>query len=236
MKITDFFKPDMIKLIHAIEKGKEAKAGDMIKQGLSLNIHTNKKMSPLFWLLIQQNKDAMRLAIKLGADPDFPKPNGDSLVTMLAGRNQDEFLLILLEGGADASAVDSEGYPAMLGAVEEGRIEQIEMLIRFGGDINLTNPTGDNSALYGSYINRYEIVHYLIEQGVDYNAVNIVSTSIAWNIHEKLSNNELNPEGSAYDWVLKIKQQLIDRGVKFPPRSPLDIDADLDKQYQNIIS
>ena len=105
MKITDFFKPEMIELIHAIEQGKEAKARDMIKQGLSLNMHGKDGITPLFWLLMQKDKDAMRLAIKLGADPSFADPDGDSPVTMVAGGNDDELLLILLEGGGNLKRV-----------------------------------------------------------------------------------------------------------------------------------
>ncbi len=48
-------------------------------------------------------------------------------------------------------------------------------------------------------------------------------SDIAWSVHDKLSNNLLNPEYEAYGWALKVKQQLIDRGVKFPPLSPREV-------------
>ena len=99
MKLTDFFEPDMVELIRVIEKGDEARARDLIKQGLSLNIHGDEGITPLFWLIMQKDKPGMRLAIKLGADPDFADPNGDSPVVFAAGANDDELLLILLEGG-----------------------------------------------------------------------------------------------------------------------------------------
>ena len=93
------------------------------------------------------------------------------------------------------------------------------MLMRFGADIKLTDRTGTNSALHAAYINRFEMVHYLIEQGVDYAVRDAGHADIAWLIHDKLANNLLSPEYPAYGWALKIKQQLIDRGVKFPPLS-----------------
>ena len=39
MKLTDFFKPELVELIRAIENGDETKAHRLIEQGLSLNVH-----------------------------------------------------------------------------------------------------------------------------------------------------------------------------------------------------
>ena len=111
----------------------------------------------------------------------------------------------------------------MFGAVANDRLEQIKMLLRFGADINLTDRSGRNAALYGADINRYEMVHYLIEQGVDYDLRDSGESSIAWQVHKGLSKNLLSPEYEAYGWALKVKQQLIDRGVKFPPLSPREV-------------
>jgi len=101
MKLTDFFKPDMVKLIRAIEKGDESQARALIEQELSLNVHGDEGITPLFWLTIQKDKLGMRLAIKLGADPDFADPKGDTPLTLITGGNDDELLLILLEGGGE---------------------------------------------------------------------------------------------------------------------------------------
>ncbi|NOZ54516.1 MAG: hypothetical protein GXP08_15520 [Gammaproteobacteria bacterium] len=223
MKLTDFFKPEMVELIRAIEKDDEAKARALIAQGLSLNVQGDEGITPLFWLMTQKNKAGMRLAIKLGADPNFADPNGDSPVVFAAGANDDELLLILLEGGGNPNAVDSDGHPAIFGAIGGERLEQIKMLMRFGADINLTDRSGRNGALYGADINRFEMVHYLIEQGVDYAVRDATRGDIAWSVHNKLSKNLLSPEYPAYGWALKVKQQLIDLGVKFPPLSPREV-------------
>lgn len=223
MKLTDFFKPEMVELVHAIEKNDEARARTLIGQGLSPNIHGDEGITPLFWLIMQKNKAGMRLAIKLGAAPNFADPKGDSPITLTAGGNDDELLLILLEGGGDPNVVNRNGDPAIFGAIGGERLEQIKLLMRFGGDINLTNRSGENSALHAAYINRYEMVHYLIEKGVDYAVRNEGRADIAWQVYNGLSKNLLNPEYPAYDWALKVKQQLIDRGVKFPPLSPREV-------------
>ncbi len=111
----------------------------------------------------------------------------------------------------------------MFAAVAGERIEQIDLLMRFGADINLTDRLGANSAMYAADLNRYEMVHYLIELGSDYDLRDALQGDIAWSVHEGLSENLFSPEYPAYGWALKVKQQLIDRGVKFPPPSPFDV-------------
>ena len=223
MKLTDFFTDDVVALVQAIEKGDETKARQLIAQGATLNLHGDEGITPLFWLLMQKDKPAMRLALKLGANPNLASPNGDTPVTLAAGGSDAEFLLILLEGGGDPNAVDRNGYPALFGAISQERPELMKMLIRFGADINLTNRSEENSVLHAASLNKYEIVHYLIEQGADYAARDSVRTNVPWEVHFKLSNNLLSPQYPAYGWALKVKQQLVDRGVVFPPLSPDEV-------------
>jgi len=107
MKLTDFFKPDMVELIRTIEKGDETKARALIEQGLSLNVHGDEGITPLFWLTMKKNKTGMRLALKLGADPNFSSPKGDTPLTMIAGGNDDE----LLRGGGKPECSGSQWPP-----------------------------------------------------------------------------------------------------------------------------
>jgi len=39
-------------------------------------MHGEEGITPLLWLIMQKDKPAMRLVIKLGADPDFADSNG----------------------------------------------------------------------------------------------------------------------------------------------------------------
>ncbi|MCF6345182.1 MAG: hypothetical protein L3J00_01790 [Thiomicrorhabdus sp.] len=223
MKLSNFFEPNMIELISAIQKGDELKARSLIDKGLSLNVHGNEGITPLFWFIINKDKDAMRLAIKLGADPDFTDSDGGSPIRMIVRGDDDEMLLILLEGGANPNTIDRDGDPVMFLTVANNRKEQLDMLIKFGGDINLTDRTKKNSALYAAHMNQFKMAHYLIEKGADFDKRSSTRADIAWNIHDGLSRNLINPESDAYDWALKVKQQLLDRGVKFPPPSPREL-------------
>ncbi len=224
IKLSNFFESDMVELITAIEKGDETKARTLIENGLSLNVHGNEGITPLFWFIIDKDKAAMRLAIKLGADPDFTDSDEGSPIILVTGAKDSELLLILLEGGGNPNTIDRDGHPAMFAAVAGERLDQIKMLIRFGANINLMDRSGLNSTLHGAMINRFEMVYYLIERGSDYTIRSKGGRAdLAWLVHEGLSKNLLSPEFPAYGWAIKVKQQLIDRGVEFPPPSPREV-------------
>jgi len=223
MKASDFFDNETQALINAVQKGQEEDAQALLQEGVSFNRHGKDGITPLFYLLIKQDKPAMRLALALGADPDFAEPNGNTPVAMASGAIDDELLEILLEGGGDPNSLDHNGYPAIFGAIGEERLNQVNLLIKNGADINLRNESGEHSLLHASYLNKYQLIYFLIDKGVDITYRDEGDVDIAWQLHDKLTKNRLSPEFPAYEWALKVRQQLIDRGVEFPPLSPLEV-------------
>lgn len=112
-------------------------------------------------------------------------------MTLVASGNDDELLLVLLEGESNPNAMDRNVDSIMFGAVAEERIEQIKMLMCFRVNINLMNRFGENSALHAAYINRYEMVHFLIKQGADYAVRNDGSADIACQARKGYAHREI---------------------------------------------
>ena len=144
---------------------------------------------------------------------------------MVAGGNDDEMLEILLQAGANPNSLDSNGAPVLFDAIGTSNWSQIKKLIAAGADINLTDKRNVNSAHYALYINNFEIAHYLMELGADHAARTPAGSDMAWQIHDSLNTILLDKETDVYKWAVNVKQQLIDRGVKFPPPSPKEIRA-----------
>jgi hypothetical protein len=225
MKASEFFTPEQVELLEAIQDGDRARAQALLDKGLTLDFYGEENITPLFWLIMQRDNRAVELALELGADPNFATPMGRTPVATVAGGIDDEVLRLLLEHGGDPNAKDADGKPALFGAIGQERWSHIKMLLEFGADMNLTDGPNRNSAHYAAFLNKFEIVHYLIEKGVDYTNRNAAGGDIAWIVHEGLSENLLSPEYEAYGWALKVKQQLINRGVEFPPPSPKEVRA-----------
>ncbi|WP_281222015.1 ankyrin repeat domain-containing protein [Photobacterium sanguinicancri] len=225
MDASNFFQPEMVSLLQDIQRDNRKRAEQKIKSGVSLNVHGKDGITPLFWLIINKDKPAIKLALELGADPNFSDPVGDTPIVIVAGGNDDEMLEILLQAGANPNSLDSNGYPTLFAAIGTSNWAQIKMLINAGADINLPNKRNVNSAHHALYIGQYEIAYYLLELGVEHNERTPSGSDMAWRIHKSLSDFLLDTETDAYKWAAKVKQQLIDRGVSFPPPSPKEVRA-----------
>lgn len=223
MEANDFFEPRQVELLEAIQRGEKAKARSLLEENLALNTRGNDGITPLFWLIMQKDHEAVELALELGADPNFPDDNGDTPVTMMAGGDDNRMLTLLLKHGGAPNSTNRNGKPALFGAISQERWDNLKTLLEYGADADVTDRTGKTSVQYAAVLNQFEVAHYLIEHGADYRKRDSTGGDVAWEIHDKLENNLLNPEADAYDWALKVKEQLQDRGVEFPPPSPREV-------------
>ncbi|TVP60219.1 MAG: ankyrin repeat domain-containing protein [Halomonadaceae bacterium] len=223
MRLNDFFDSESVKLLQTIQSHDEQRAKTLIKKGLTLNFHGNDGITPLFWLIMQDDKIALKLALELGADPNFPSEDGRQPVASVAGGNDDDILELLLEYGGNPNAVNLDGKPALFLAIGHERMSQIKLLKRYGADINITDRRNSSALLHAATLNKYEIADYFIEAGADYTIRDASGADVAWEVYDKLDRNLLSPQYSAYDWAVKVKEKLQNRGVQFPPPSPREI-------------
>ncbi|RKO75228.1 hypothetical protein C5E04_23540 [Pectobacterium parmentieri] len=222
MRASELFEPSVVAVLQSIQKGDETAARHQLSQGLNLNIQGKEGVTPLLWLIYEtQNKKAVRLALKLGVDPNYKDGFGDSAVNFVAGAKDPDWLHIILDAGGDPNAIGRRGQPAIFSAINEQRWADIKLLVEKGADLNLADQNKRNSALYAAYVNEYEIVYWLIEQGAKFDTYSASGSSLAWRVHDSLSIMSL--KSPHYPWALKVKQQLLDRGVKFPPPSPTEV-------------
>jgi len=125
---------------------------------LDLNVIGDEGITPLIWLVgIKRNNDAAKLAIKLGADPNFKDGDGDSALIFVAGSDDPERLKLLLEGGGDPNSIDHVGMPVLFSAIGQDRMADIELLIDYGAGLNLRDKSGRNAAFYSIFIMRYKL-------------------------------------------------------------------------------
>ncbi|MCL2891210.1 ankyrin repeat domain-containing protein, partial [Brenneria tiliae] len=175
----------------------------------------------LLWLVMEKDQAGAKLALKLGADPNFRTGHGNTAVNMVSGAKSPEWLKMMLDAGGDPNALDHNKTPALFNAINEERWADIKLLVERGADVNLTDGQKTNSAHYAAYLNEYEIAYWLIEHGAEVNTYSATGASLAWTIEDSLSI--MSPQSPQYLWALKVKQLLQQRGVKFPPLSPAEV-------------
>ena len=221
MNIDDFFTGEVKQLIQATERHDQEKIKNLLNNGVSYNVHGNHGITPLFYLMSKKDKSAVKLALKSGTDPNFPSSEGYVLLPMVTGGDDIEWMRILLEAGADPNVPNYDGKVALFNTVmADNWKEQVDLLMAYGADLNITDRIGANVAHYASKLDAYNVVFYLIEKGADSNIRDQMESSIAWNVQETLSGDLISRESKNYKNILKVKQQLIDRGVEFPVKSP----------------
>ncbi|WP_406628213.1 ankyrin repeat domain-containing protein [Pectobacterium carotovorum] len=222
MRASELFEPPVVAVLESIQKGDESAARHQLSQGVNLNIHGKEGVTPLLWLIYEtKDKNAVTLALKLGVDPNYKDGFGDSAVNSVAGAKDPDWLRIILDAGGDPNAIGRRGQPAIFGAIGEERWADIKLLVERGADVNLTDEQKTNSAHYAAYLNQYEIAYWLIEQGANINTYSATGASLAWSVEDSLSI--MSPKSPHYPWALKVKQLLLDRGVKFPPLPPAEV-------------
>ncbi|MEQ4511719.1 MAG: ankyrin repeat domain-containing protein [Dickeya sp.] len=222
MQASELFQPPMATLLQTIRKGDEAEARRQLAQGLNLNIQGKEGITPLLWLIYEtQDKDAVRLALKLGADPNFRTGTGTMAVNMAAGAKSPEWLKMMLDAGGDPNSLDHNKVPALFNAIAEERWADIKLLVERGADVNVVDGPGRNSAHYAAYLNKYDVTYWLIEKGADIHPYDATGSNLAWTVEDSLSL--MDHSSPYYPWALKVKQLLQQRGIKFPPLSPAEV-------------
>ncbi|MEE3645286.1 MULTISPECIES: ankyrin repeat domain-containing protein [unclassified Brenneria] len=222
MQASELFEPPMVALLQSIRNSDEVAAKHQLSQGLNLNIQGKEGVTPLLWLIYEtQDKKAVKLALKLGADPNYKDGYGDSAVNSVSGAKDPDWLRIVLDAGGDPNAIGHLGQPAIFSAINEECWADIKLLVERGADVNLTDGQKTTSAHYAAYLNQYDIVYWLIEHGAYVDTYSATGGSLAWRIHKSLSI--MSPKSPQRPWALKVKQLLQQRGVKFPPFSPAEV-------------
>ncbi|MDM5065451.1 hypothetical protein OB934_22065 [Aeromonas salmonicida] len=222
MQASEFFPTPVVKVLEAIQRGDEVAARRQIAQGVDLNIQDEEGITPLLWLILEtKDYKAVELALKVGADPNYKDGFGDNAVCSVAGSKYPELLQVVLDAGGDPNSLDRNSEPAIFNAIGETRWADIKLLVERGADLNLTDGPGRNSALYGAFINQYEVVYWLLQHGADFRIRAAVGADLAYIVEDSLSL--MDKSSPQYPWALKVKQFLIEKGVKFPPLTPAEV-------------
>ncbi|MGL6536421.1 ankyrin repeat domain-containing protein [Aeromonas hydrophila] len=223
MQADEFFPAPVVKVLEAIQRGDETTARRLIEQGVDLNIRDTEPpgATPLLWLINTKDEKAIQLALKLGADPNFKFGTGGNCVAMVAGSQYPNLLRMMLDAGGDPNSLSGTKEPAIFNAVGEARWADIKLLVERGADLNLIDGPGRNSALYGAFINQYEVVYWLLQHGADFRIRAAVGADLAYIVEDSLSL--MDKSSPQYPWALKVKQFLVDKGIKFPPQTPAEV-------------
>lgn len=187
-------------LILALYKGKIDLIGKLLKSGADPNqsdIHGN---SPLMICILAENgPEIVKLLLDAGANPNFQRKDGKTvmhlaymlknseiidillksgakdldptqkLIAVVQGNGDTKRIQELINAGADVNVKDSRNTPLLHSAVENENFETVKLLIEASIDINSKDNMNLTALIYALISKQTDIAKYLIEYGADVN-------------------------------------------------------------------
>lgn len=152
----DAFKDEgVVKLLKAVIHSDSSEAKRLIAGGVNVNAIGEGGITPLLWVELNRNVNAMQLLLDQGADPNKYVPGEIGEISfgppvwMAAGAGQKKILQILLDHGGDPN-LGIGGKSPMMMAISESHLDSAELLLQHGADINYSS--GPMSALFTAMV------------------------------------------------------------------------------------
>lgn len=220
----DHFEPQMVQLIHTIEKGDRGKAQTLVESGVDLNIRGEHGLSPLLYFMSNKDISSMELAMQLGADPNFKgvvyPPKGHSWeispIGILSDGGNTKIFKLLLEYGADPNTLDNINNPILFNVIGQDDWEKFDLFLKYGGDINVKDSRGRRASMYAANILKFDFFTRLIELGDDIYEPSDLGETVGNRITYFEKKKEKMPAYRLSDDFYKAKEILIEKGIKFP--------------------
>ena len=180
--------------------------------------------SLLLYSLSCKNYRAVEFLLKQGADPNLVNPDsvqigGETVpypiqpVAYAANDEDPTGLKALLEAGGNPDSKHA-GAPAIHQAEEAGKIDNIELLLEHGANIEGRDGTGVTPLLNAAYMSDWDMVNFFIKRGANWKAYDVMGVTLAKLVQD---NIELDIGTNEYRRKLqKLKGFLESKGVGFP--------------------
>jgi len=206
---ADVFKdPQTLALVQAACDGNLAKINKLVKHGANVNATGYHDTSVLAWIMLCKNYAGVEKLLKLGANPNYKMEGGMSPMWLAAGSSDPHLLSLLLAHGGDPN-IWAEGNNALMIAMEQGRMQNFQLLLNHGADINAHDKGGNSVADYAAALAKFGVVEELLKRGYSYDL-----DGLARGISGRVVAPNLAAEKQHVLGMLK------ERGVKFPLPPP----------------
>ncbi|MCC5882021.1 MAG: hypothetical protein JJU25_05225 [Halomonas sp.] len=217
----EFFSSPHLELAQAIERNDMA-ALRRGAEGVDLTARGDKQMTLMWFALLQQNPDAVRTLVELGVHPgegsieeaEARTPLGAALMS-----SETRYLASMLDGGLSPN--EGGDTPLLEQAVISGTLEHVKLLVGRGAEIDAApGAVGRTAFDLSTSGTKPEIAIYLLTQGAEPNIRTSTGVTTAWRVHNRI---EGAPHSPLRDEFIKLRDMMIERGVEFPPPSPVEV-------------
>ena len=202
--------PEVVELVEAAWRGDADKITHLAGAGADVNSIGRSGATPLMWALNNKSYASVEAILLAGADPNLYVPDfGFAAINLIAGGDDPKMLALLLGHGGNPN---NPGNGSMRDrplsvAANQGRLENVKLLLQAGADINAHDEYRQSAATATFGPANFEVLAYLLEQGYKHDL-------------EKTARGVVGrvvPGGSdAERWKLHVIAMLKARGVIIP--------------------
>lgn len=157
-------------LMSAALDGRAACIKLLASLGAELNWQNKDGATALFIATCEQQVDAVKALLELGADPNI---SGDGLTALHAAAERDyaDIIDALLDAGANVNAQDKMGVTSAYMAVHFNKLGALKQLLKRGADVNMRQNDSMTPLMLAAQEGFGAIVTVLVKAGADLNAV-----------------------------------------------------------------
>jgi ankyrin repeat protein len=206
--------PDIVtaQWVHAVDKSDFREADRQLAQGAKVNLIGTDGITPMLWMMGAHRWVTQRLEymLKAGADPNLPSPkNQASPMYIAAGGDISANLALMLKYHGDPNLMGCSDDPILFVAVENARMDNINLLLSAGADINRLDRNGESAANQALIRGRFDIIAYFLDHGLTA-GLNMLA--------RESQGTPLPPGDEMQAWKEKVINMLKARGADFTPK------------------
>ncbi|MFN0199506.1 MAG: ankyrin repeat domain-containing protein [Planctomycetaceae bacterium] len=208
----------VISLIKAARRGKVKTIDRLVAEGVDVNAKGKDDITPLFFALEARNKAGFLRLLEHKANPNLPNSlSGESVISIAAKIEDDSsWLKMVLEHGGNPNTpdmVDSmeqfRNETPIFRALWSRNVENVELLIKAGADLNHQTEFGETPLMYAASFNWYDHVYRFLEAGADWTIKNKRNQDLAFScfMSPARSSKKFPENTRSYEKVLEFLRE-----------------------------
>jgi ankyrin repeat protein len=213
MTVHDAFKDPLVaEMVEAASNGQPSVLDAKIRAGANVNYIGTEGITPLMWVIPMNHHShdvsGVRRLLEAGADPNYRDPRTQgSAIYLAAGGDRPGLLELILKFKGNPNLVGPHNESPFMTAVMQFREENIELLLKYGADINFHDSFGASAPNTAVDMGRFDFVARFLDKGLSYNLEHLAKA---------VQSRPVPPNSDAQRWKDKVMEMLKQRGVSAP--------------------
>lgn len=185
--------------------------------------NSHNRLRPLHYAIAAGNKDAIRILISAGADPELSVAGlGRSFLFAMALKDQEILSLLLDLKPISELSEDTLEY-MLFQSVTLGSSGYLQLFLDRGAEIDFRDSSGYTALIRALDAEDYGMAQWLLLRGASVNVEAYNGMTPTYSVEFHLKKYKVG--SPTYNKVLRLKELMQEHGAVFPPQTPAEVRA-----------